>query len=684
MKLFLIAKKELDLILAQKLALLLVLLYPFIIMFLLSISFSDVSSFENIKIGVLMPQSQEAEKFFETVKQNQKLSLTYYPSLEAMKADLASKKIVIGIEVENISSEYSSKTLNFYYDNSNILTSKIFSNIAKIFVQNVGYESVKLILQGIFQEFLSVKDRITAESSNIDSLINSINSLSDSINSIDLSKIDEMLLTQQTAVDSINKELSAIDANISYFDSALNDASKQIISIEQMISSYKTMISQFQQRIDNYSSTVDSGIATINSLLADSSISSSQKAELQAIKDQLISVKNDLAQTKNDLTQINLQLNQTSSMIATFKLRLSLASSALSETKEKISNFKNLAKNSSTSIITLSSQLQSIKLTLDKVKEFLGGNNDGLISRLNESKVLLSDFLSKIERLSKFDPEALSHPIIVKEKPLFLLSTTTALMPSVIAIVLLFSCVLLTAITIIFERNQGASLRMKLSTTANLLFVFGRILGQLIVAFLISLVMFFVAFILGVQINASIIDIFLAILIVSFSFISLGILITNLTKVQSSAILLALLFMIPMLFLSGILFPIEFMQDIIASFSNLLPLTVANNLLSATLVKNQPILFQLPNVLLLIVPAFLIIIFSVLREEGKIEFEELGIIQSINYFKEWLYQKGIETAEQLKTRKKEEELFKESFEFPKEEISFEEIKKEIPEFKELK
>lgn len=685
-KILLIAKKEFELIKAQKLALLLIIIYPLIVMLILSVSFSEVSSLENIRIGMLLPNTPEAQHFLDKLKENQKLSVIHYSSLDSMKEDVASKKIVVGIEIENISSEYESKTLNFYYDNSNILTSKIFFGIARTFVQSVGYESVKIILESLFSEFKSVREQIISESGKIDALVDSINSLNESVNSINLSNVEEIIETQKTTVESINEELNSLDANVSNFQGVVNQAYTQINSTLQLINSYKLKIAEFEVKIKNFDALVDTGLATVNTLLADPSISQSQRASLETIKVQLISLKSDLQKTKQDLTAINQQLEQTTLMVNDFKGKLSLASTLIQQAKVKIANFKELALNSSSSITQLTTQLNDMKFLLDKAKSVLGfESNEGLLAGLNESKTLLSNFLSKLEKLNKFDPKALSQPIIVKEKPLFLLTTTSALMPSVIAIVLLFSCILLTAITVILERMQGAALRMRLSATANSVFVLGRILGQLFIAFLVGIIILVISFLFRITLNGFILDIILAILIVSFAFIAWGVLITNFTKVQSTAILLSLLVMIPMLFLSGIFFPIEFMQNIIVGFTYFLPLTAANNLLMNVMIKGQLLLSQLDLILVLVVPSIFIMVFTILKEEGKIEIESLGVIQGLKSLKETLYEKGRETAEQLKAKRKEEELYEEEYYVPEEieKPSLEEIKKEIPEFMEF-
>jgi ABC-2 type transport system permease protein len=174
------------------------------------------------------------------------------------------------------------------------------------------------------------------------------------------------------------------------------------------------------------------------------------------------------------------------------------------------------------------------------------------------------------------------------------------LVSNLVAIVLILTCMLLSSITVIIERVQNVTLRLNMSVTWRSMFIAGKVLGQLAIAILEAGIIFAVAFfkfelpfsILGVNtvgfgliLPAAPVDLFLAVILISISFISMGLLVASFAKSQSTAVLATLLLIVPMLFLSGIILPIEAMGGIMQFISSNLPLTVANNLLTGIIVK---------------------------------------------------------------------------------------------------
>jgi len=74
-----------------------------------------------------------------------------------------------------------------------------------------------------------------------------------------------------------------------------------------------------------------------------------------------------------------------------------------------------------------------------------------------------------------------------------------------------------------------------------------------------------------------------------FSFVGLGIVLTSFTKDQETAVMLMTTIMFPMMFLSGVFFPIEQMPWYMQSLSNCLPLTYVANALRKVMVLGADI-----------------------------------------------------------------------------------------------
>ncbi len=88
----------------------------------------------------------------------------------------------------------------------------------------------------------------------------------------------------------------------------------------------------------------------------------------------------------------------------------------------------------------------------------------------------------------------------------------------------------------------------------------------------------------GVAIQGNILLVFGLLLLGVFSFVGLGIVITSFTKDQETAQMLMMTLMFPMMFLSGVFFPIQQMPWYMQSISKVLPLTYASDALRKVMV----------------------------------------------------------------------------------------------------
>jgi len=183
--------------------------------------------------------------------------------------------------------------------------------------------------------------------------------------------------------------------------------------------------------------------------------------------------------------------------------------------------------------------------------------------------------------------------------------------------VLVLTCLLLSSIIVIIERNQNVSLRLALSPTNKFTLFSGKVIGQLIIALIEAAIIFLVAyFAFNLQILNSWGELLLATLLIAAAFIGIGLLISALTKNQSTAILSSLLIIVPMLFLSGIILPVEFMEPFMQVISGLMPLTVANNLLVGIIIKGS-LLVEMVKEVAILLGIFVVISLIILFKKSR-------------------------------------------------------------------
>lgn len=145
--------------------------------------------------------------------------------------------------------------------------------------------------------------------------------------------------------------------------------------------------------------------------------------------------------------------------------------------------------------------------------------------------------------------------------------------PGVLGMILLLVCAMMTAISIVRERETGTMEVILVSPMPPLLVV----LAKLVPYFLLSCanlasVLLLSLFVLGVPVAGS----FAALLVLSLVYIALGLalglLISNLVATQVAAMLVSgMAFMLPVLLLSGMVFPVESMPAILRTVSIIVP-----------------------------------------------------------------------------------------------------------------
>ena len=87
------------------------------------------------------------------------------------------------------------------------------------------------------------------------------------------------------------------------------------------------------------------------------------------------------------------------------------------------------------------------------------------------------------------------------------------------------------------------------------------------------------------------------------------------TFAQSTTILLSLLLIVPMLFVSGIIVPLELMPGFVSALASVLPLTAANSLLIGVIVKSGDIYFIWKEIIVLSLITFVGILLFTLKKQ---------------------------------------------------------------------
>ena len=145
--------------------------------------------------------------------------------------------------------------------------------------------------------------------------------------------------------------------------------------------------------------------------------------------------------------------------------------------------------------------------------------------------------------------------------------------PAIMGTLLMLICAMMTSISIVREKEKGTMEVLLVSPTKPLMMIIAKAVPYLVLTFVILIVILLMAtFVLGVPVKGSLFWIFVISTIYILLALSLGLLISTVAKTQLVALLLsAMVLLMPIIMLSGMIFPIESMPQILQDVSVIIP-----------------------------------------------------------------------------------------------------------------
>ena len=145
--------------------------------------------------------------------------------------------------------------------------------------------------------------------------------------------------------------------------------------------------------------------------------------------------------------------------------------------------------------------------------------------------------------------------------------------PAIMGMLLMLICAMMTSISIVREKEKGTMEVLLVSPVRPLMVIIAKAVPYLVLAFAILITILLMArYVLGVPLQGSIAWILAISTLYILLALSLGLLISNIAQTQLVALLLsAMVLLMPVLMLSGMMFPIESMPKILQWISIVIP-----------------------------------------------------------------------------------------------------------------
>ena len=145
--------------------------------------------------------------------------------------------------------------------------------------------------------------------------------------------------------------------------------------------------------------------------------------------------------------------------------------------------------------------------------------------------------------------------------------------PAIMGMLLILICAMMTSISIVREKERGTMEVLLVSPVRPLMVIIAKAVPYLVLAFAILITILLMArFVLGVPLQGSLFWILAVSTLYILLALSLGLLISNVAQTQLVALLLsAMVLLMPVVMLSGMLFPVESMPTILQCISAIVP-----------------------------------------------------------------------------------------------------------------
>lgn len=145
--------------------------------------------------------------------------------------------------------------------------------------------------------------------------------------------------------------------------------------------------------------------------------------------------------------------------------------------------------------------------------------------------------------------------------------------PGVITLILMLISAMMTSLTIAREKELGTMELLLVSPLPPMLIILGKVTPYVLLSFINAVIILILGvFVFGVPIVGSLALLLGACVLFVLTALALGILISTRTATQQAAMIISLMMlMLPTMLLSGFIFPIDSMPDILQWISNIIP-----------------------------------------------------------------------------------------------------------------
>lgn len=193
--------------------------------------------------------------------------------------------------------------------------------------------------------------------------------------------------------------------------------------------------------------------------------------------------------------------------------------------------------------------------------------------------------------------------------------------PGVMGLILMLICAMMTSISIVREKETGTMELLLVSPVNPLFVILSKAIPYLVMSLInFTMILLLSVYVLGVPVSGSLLTLSLLSLLFIFVCLSLGLLISCVTKTQVAAMLVSgMVLLLPTIVLSGIIFPIESMPGILQGISCLSPARWYVDIVRKVMIEGVPFIYVWRPTLVLGIMALVLLFLTTRLFKDRLE-----------------------------------------------------------------
>lgn len=179
--------------------------------------------------------------------------------------------------------------------------------------------------------------------------------------------------------------------------------------------------------------------------------------------------------------------------------------------------------------------------------------------------------------------------------------SAVAIVPGLIGIILTMTMMMFTAMAAVRERERGNMELLIATPLSRSALMIGKVLPYAVIGLIQTTLILLLGFwLFDIPLRGSLLDVYIAALLLIVANLSIGLLISTHTKTQFQAIQVAMLVFLPSILISGFMFPFAGMPDVVQWGAEVLPMTQFLRLIRGVMLRGASIWELWPAVLALL------------------------------------------------------------------------------------